>query len=141
MTSATIIRVACAIIEQDGLVLAAQRSAAMALPYAWEFPGGKLEPGESPEACLHRELREELGVGVEIARALSSRIHRYPACTVMLYPFVVRIVTGEIVLHEHAAIDWLPPERLHELDWLEADRPVIDEYLNDRASGGLSDHL
>ena len=63
------LRVACAIIERDGRVLAAQRSAAMTLPLKWEFPGGKIEAGESPEECLIRELMEELGVTVLVGTA------------------------------------------------------------------------
>ena len=58
------IHVACAIIERDGLVLAARRSASMSFPLKWEFPGGKIDPGESPQECLHRELLEEMGVSV-----------------------------------------------------------------------------
>ena len=137
MTPLPHIRVACAIIEKDGLVLAAQRSAAMKLPHKWEFPGGKLEPGELPEGCLCREIMEELGVSVGINRALSCHTHSYPTFAVTLHPFVVRIDAGEIVLHEHAAIIWLPPERLHELDWLAADRPVIEEYQASIENGGL----
>lgn len=137
MTAHPHIRVACAIIEQNGLVLAAQRSAAMKLPLKWEFPGGKLEPGELPEECLRRELMEELGVSAGIDRALSCHTHNYPTFTVTLYPFVVRIEGGDMVLHEHAAIIWLSPDRLHELDWLAADRPVIEEYLAGIENGGL----
>ena len=122
------IHVACAIIERDGMVLAAQRSAFMSLPLKWEFPGGKLEDGESPEACLQRELREEMGVGVVIGHALPPHTHSYSDFTVTLYPFCCRLGPGEITLHEHAAICWLPPERLHEPDWAEADLPVIREY-------------
>jgi 8-oxo-dGTP diphosphatase len=123
------IHVACAIIERDGLVLAAQRSAAMSLPLKWEFPGGKLDPGESPEECLHRELLEEMAVGISIGRALATHTHHYSAFTVTLYPFVCTIQSGAITLHEHAAISWLSPDLLPELDWAEADLPVIESYL------------
>jgi 8-oxo-dGTP diphosphatase len=122
------LHVACALIERDGLVLAAQRSAAMNLPLKWEFPGGKLEPGESPETCLQRELLEELGVAAIVSRPLPRHTHSYDSFTVTLYPFVCTIVSGEISLHEHAAITWLPPEELHNLDWAEADWPVIEAY-------------
>lgn len=123
------IHVTCAIIEQDGLVLAARRSAVMSMPLKWEFPGGKIDPGESPEECLRRELVEELGICVVVGRNLPASTHHYPAFAVTLYPFVCSIESGEIVLHEHAAITWLPPEKLHTLDWAEADLPVIDAYL------------
>ena len=123
------IHVTCAIIERDGLVLAARRSAVMSMPLKWEFPGGKINPGESLQDCLCRELLEEIGIHVILHAALPSHTHHYPEGTVTLYPFVCAIDSGEIVLHEHAAIAWLPPERLQELDWAEADLPVIASYL------------
>ena len=123
------IHVTCAIIKQDGLILAAQRSASMSLPLKWEFPGGKIDKGESPEECLQRELVEELGIQVRVGKRLPATTHRYPTFSVTLHPFVCSIDSGEIVLHEHAAITWLPPEKLHTLDWADADVPVIESYL------------
>jgi 8-oxo-dGTP diphosphatase len=121
--------VACAIIERDGLVLAAQRSEAMSLPLKWEFPGGKIGLGESSEKCLQRELVEEMGIRVCIGKNLPTSTHHYSTFSVTLYPFVCAIESGEITLHEHAAIAWLMPEQLHTLDWTEADLPVIEMYL------------
>ncbi len=129
------IQVSCAIIEREGRVLAARRSAAMSLPLKWEFPGGKIDPGESPEACLERELMEEMGIRVRVGKRLPSQDHRYPAFAVTLHPFVCAIESGEIVLHEHADMVWLPPEQLHTLDWAEADGPVIASYLVYTGSG------
>ncbi len=129
MSESQHIHVTCAIIERDGLVLAAQRSADMSLPLKWEFPGGKIDPGETPEDCLRRELVEEMGVQVCIGKGLPASTHHYPNFAVTLYPFVCSIASGEIILHEHAAIDWLAPEELHTLDWAEADVPVIEAYL------------
>jgi 8-oxo-dGTP diphosphatase len=123
------LRVACAIIERDGTVLAAQRSAAMSLPLKWEFPGGKIEAGESPEECLTRELQEELGVTVRIGAALSPATHGYADVTVTLYPFTCRLAGGAVTMHEHHALQWIAPERMAELDWAAADLPVIDEYI------------
>ncbi len=121
--------VACAIIEQSGLVLAAQRSASMSLPLKWEFPGGKIDSGETAEECLRRELIEEMGVEINVGRNLPVSTHHYQTFSVTLYPFVCAIEAGDIVLHEHAAIAWLPAELLHTLDWAEADLPVIASYL------------
>lgn len=123
------IHVACAIIVRDGLVLAAQRSAAMSLPLKWEFPGGKIDPGESVEECLRRELHEELHVRLQVGKRLPASSHRYPTFTVTLYPCVCAIVSGTITLHEHAAIAWLPPAELATLDWAEADYPVIEQIM------------
>jgi 8-oxo-dGTP diphosphatase len=123
------LHVACAIIEKQGLVLAAQRSAAMSLPLKWEFPGGKIRSGESPDICLHRELKEELGITVSVREALSPATHRYPTFTVTLHPFRCAIESGILTLHEHAAVLWLQPRELLTLDWAAADPPVIEAYL------------
>lgn len=124
------LHVACALIEQDGLVLAAQRGATMSLPLLWEFPGGKLEAGETPEQALIREVHEELGISVTITKALASTSHIYPDFTVTLYPFTCRWSGGAITLHEHNAMLWLKPEQMRELDWAAADLPIICEYLS-----------
>jgi 8-oxo-dGTP diphosphatase len=122
------VHVACAIIERDGLVLSARRSASMNLPLKWEFPGGKVEPGEGLEECLRRELVEEMGVQIAVGRPLTPATHEYPNFTVTLYPYVCSIVSGEITLFEHSAICWLPAADMHKLDWADADFPVISEY-------------
>ena len=123
------IHVTCAIIERDGFVLAAQRSAMMSLPLKWEFPGGKIHQGESPEECLRREIAEEMNIRIEIGCSLPPSTHNYSAFSITLYPFVCSIENGEIALAEHSAITWLVPEKLHTLDWAEADIPVVEAYL------------
>lgn len=123
------ISVACAIIELGGLVLAAQRSETMSMPLKWEFPGGKIHEGESPEECLVRELLEELDIRVVVRYALKPVTWDYGSFSVTLHPFVCEIAAGDITLHEHKAIKWLAPAKLTSLDWAEADFPVISEYL------------
>ncbi|MFZ4441034.1 MAG: (deoxy)nucleoside triphosphate pyrophosphohydrolase [Syntrophales bacterium] len=122
------IQVACAIIERNGLVLAAQRGASMRMPLKWEFPGGKIEPGEGAEACLHRELMEEMGLGVVVKWAMPPSMHHYPTFMVKLYPFVCVICSGEMTLNEHHAVVWLKPDDLPTLDWVEADLAVVEAY-------------
>jgi 8-oxo-dGTP diphosphatase len=130
------VRVACAIIERDGLVLAAQRSASMSLPLKWEFPGGKINSGESVVDALRRELMEELGIKVTVGECLPASAHSYPTFAVTLHPHICAIAAGEIVLHEHAAIVWLPAAELPTLDWAEADLPIIASYLRVCANRG-----
>jgi 8-oxo-dGTP diphosphatase len=100
----------------------------MSLPLKWEFPGGKIDEGESPEECLRRELREELGIETAVGRAHTPVSHSYPDFSVTLYPFSCKIRSGEITLLEHKAMVWQAVEELHTLDWAEADLPVIREY-------------
>ncbi|WP_277057487.1 (deoxy)nucleoside triphosphate pyrophosphohydrolase [Trichlorobacter lovleyi] len=119
------IHVACAIIKKDGLILATQRSATMSLPLKWEFPGGKLETGESAEQCLQRELQEELGIVVRVGAGLEPLTHCYPTFTVTLHPFLCDTLQGQMILHEHSAACWLAPHELATLDWAEADWPII----------------
>lgn len=137
-TERTHIRVACAIIERDGLVLAARRSRSMRMPLRWEFPGGKIEPPESPEACLHRELLEEMGLRIAVKRAMPPSTHAYPDFTVTLYPFVCGILCGEMTLNEHCSVAWLKPEELPALDWVEADRTMIEMYQRSVGLSGIS---
>ena len=129
--AATPIAVVCALIERDGQVLMAQRPAHKHLGGKWEFPGGKVEPGETPEAALHRELDEELGCQVEIVRPLTPHTHAYASVTVCLIPFVTRLLStsGELENREHAALRWVPAAELAALDLPAADRPIIAEYL------------
>ena len=122
----TYIQVACAIIEDDGKILATQRSESMSLPLKWEFPGGKIHTGERPDECLRRELMEELGIEVIVGRPLPLTTHEYPTFTVTLHPFICAIAEGEITLNEHAACCWLRPEQLSCLDWAEADLPLLE---------------
>jgi 8-oxo-dGTP diphosphatase len=122
------LHVACALIEHRGLLLSVQRSAAMSLPLKWEFPGGKIEPGEDAAACLRREVREELGVEVDVGEPLPSATHDYPGFSVVLYPLRCRVTSGELTLHEHAAARWLSPAELFSVDWAAADLPVLEAW-------------
>lgn len=130
------VHVACAVVERDGLVLSALRSASMNLPLKWEFPGGKIEPGEGREECLKREMVEEMGVEVEVGQALTPATHSYPTFDVTLYPYLCRIASGEITLYEHSEVRWLPPAKMLELEWADADLPIILEYRQMRGEAG-----
>lgn len=125
------IPVVAAIIEREGLILVAQRPQGKQLALKWEFPGGKLEAGESPEAALKREIREELGCDIEITAPLRRFVFRYETVSIDLIPLRARLTPSspEPKAHEHVALKWLPVGKLSELDLAAADIPVVDELL------------
>lgn len=125
------IEVCCAIIvNEEGKVLVTQRSATMSLPLKMEFPGGKIEPGERKEACLIREIKEELDLCIEIITPRPASPYQYPGFSILLHPFLCRIVSGTILLKEHVAYAWMEPSDLLNCDWAEADIPIVHQYLN-----------
>ena len=121
--------VTCAIIENNGKILCAQRSEHMKHPLKWEFPGGKVEGDEDIETCLKREIKEELGVEIEVLERLPSNFHLYSNLELELIPFRCSLQTFEIELLEHSQIIWLPVEKLKDIDWAEADVPIVDNYI------------
>ena len=123
------IRVVCGVIVHEGKVLTTQRAAAMKEPLKWEFPGGKLEDGESQEDCLHRELMEELGIKVRITSRMPVSEYQYQSYLLQLIPFSAEFVSGEIRLHEHAAYKWCSFEELKDLDWAPADVTIVQTLI------------
>jgi len=122
--------VACAIIlNSQNKVIVCQRSTSMHLPLKWEFPGGKVELNEKPEECLIREIKEELDIEISVIRQLSINDHHYLDKSIRLIPFICRYLSGEIKLKEHADFKYLDKENLLDLDWAEADIPILKEYL------------
>jgi 8-oxo-dGTP diphosphatase len=118
--------VVAGLIVRDGLVLITQRRADQALPLQWEFPGGKVEPGEAPEAALARELREEIGIEVEMGRIWDVLFHAYPEYDV--YMLVYRCAprgSQEPRCVEVRDLAWCRPEALGRYDILPADAPLI----------------
>lgn len=123
-----VIPVACALIFLNGKVLCAQRSEQMPLSGFWEFPGGKIEDGESPEACLIREIREELSIFIKVVSLLEPNEHSYTEGKVIrLIPFVCTWESGEINLLEHQALKWLGKVELKSLNWAPADIPIVND--------------
>jgi 8-oxo-dGTP diphosphatase len=125
------LEVACAIIEWNNKVLVAQRSDTMSLPLKWEFPGGKIEENESAENCLVREIAEELSIQIEILFGLNETVYAYSETKIIkLIPFICKLKGGEVMLTEHAQFLWLEKSELTNLDWADADIPVLNNYLN-----------
>ncbi|WP_435737832.1 (deoxy)nucleoside triphosphate pyrophosphohydrolase [Cellulosimicrobium sp. PMB13] len=132
--------VAAAIVDDlaaPRLLLAARRSRPTHLAGRWEFPGGKVDPGETPEEALHRELREELGVRVELGDEVAGPEHGTWVITdrhVMRLWFA-RVVDGDPQpLVEHDELAWLEPGEWHAVDWLDGDVPIVEELTRQVAS-------
>jgi 8-oxo-dGTP diphosphatase len=119
--------VACALIDADRRVLIAQRPEGKQLAGLWEFPGGKLEPGESPEAALIRELEEELGISTQTAclAPLSFASHAYESFHLLMPLYVCRKWQGVPEAREHAALRWVRPQALRDYSMPPADVPLI----------------
>jgi 8-oxo-dGTP diphosphatase len=120
-----LVQVAAGVIVRGGEVLACRRRGDGAHPWKWEFPGGKVERNETPEECLRRELREELGIEAEVGREIWRNRHSYPQRSVELFFFLVPSFHGEITNHAFAEARWVAAGALSELDFLEADRPLV----------------
>ena len=125
-----LIDVTCAIITINGKTLAVQRSEKMKLPLKWEFPGGKIEAGESEEECIKREIREELNIEIEILKRLSPSSFDYGDFSIRLIPFLADYVSGEIILKEHSQCLLLENDELRNLDWAEADIAIVNEFIS-----------
>jgi 8-oxo-dGTP diphosphatase len=118
--------VVAGILERNGRLLICQRRADQAHPGKWEFPGGKVEPGETPEAALVRELREELGIESEMPEEITRYEFAYPGKNAILLLFLkVHSWTGTIENRIFEAVTWEVPEKLKDYDFLEGDAPFI----------------
>lgn len=127
------IRVTCAIIRnEDNEILVVQRGEYTDHPLKWEFPGGKVNPGESEEECIIREIKEELSIDIVICRQLGNVDYNYGIKHIMLIPFVCDTLDDLPVLSEHLDFRWLSSSHLKEVDFSEADIIVADNYLSEQ---------
>ena len=124
----SIINVAAGIIVENNKVLAARRKPGLHLAGFWEFPGGKIEQGESPEQCLERELREKFGVGTQVTDYIGENIHSYDDKTIRLIAYQVEHLSGDFQLRDHDKIQWVAIPELDSLVWAEADIPLISQF-------------
>ena len=118
---------AAALIDVDGRVLICQRPQGKALAGLWEFPGGKVEAGETPEACLIRELHEELGIEVTEA-CLAPFVfasHAYETFHLLMPLYLIRRWSGSVTAREHAAMAWVKPVKLGDYPMPPADEPLV----------------
>ena len=132
-----IIRVVAAIIKavndkNEPIIFATERGYGE-FKGGWEFPGGKIEEGETPEEALAREIREELDTEISVGRLIDTIEYDYPKFHLSMDCFFCKIIEGDLVLKEHEAARWLTKDELREVDWLPADITIIDEIEQEMA--------
>ncbi len=130
----SVMKVTAAVIEKDGLVLIARRKSEGGHGGLWEFPGGKIEPGETPEEALKRELGEEFGVAADVGDFLGSFHHENSGTTIELLVYRTHLPDGEPRPIDHEEIRWVAPEDMDESLFTGPDRPVIRRLIADRAA-------
>ena len=129
-----IIRVVAAVIESDGKYLITQRRETAVLPLLWEFPGGRVEPGESDEAALARELDERLGAKVEVGTLISYRRHPYERYTVDLYLYECRLLSPELTCKATKQFLWVPSDGFDDYEFTPADEASMGQLLGEAAN-------
>ena len=120
------IEVVAAIIFDQEKVFATQRGYGE-FKDGWEFPGGKMEQGETPQQALEREIKEELETEIEVGELLETVEYDYPTFHLTMHCFICTIKSGDLVLKEHEAAKWLTKETLDSVDWLPADKGLIEK--------------
>lgn len=120
------IEVVAAIIKQDGKILATQRGYGD-MKGGWEFPGGKIESGETPEEALVREIHEELDAGIRIDSFITTVEYDYDTFHLTMHCYLCTVIEGELQLLEHSAAQWVDGSTIDSLDWHPADTGVVEE--------------
>lgn len=120
-----------AVIVQKGKVFCAQRNNDTSLPKMWEFPGGKIEPNETPKEALKREISEEFHCEIKVGKQVKHTVYEYDFGTVHLTTYYCRIIAGEPILTEHIDAKWLKPSELEQLNWAPADIPTLQVIVSE----------
>ncbi len=123
------LEVVAAIIERDGLILCAQRKAGGELSKKWEFPGGKVEAGETHHQALVREIDEELGINIKAGPLFMAVDYQYADFSITMHCYLATILEGQPAVREHLAIQWLRSDELRKLDWAPADMPIVEKLM------------
>ena len=119
-----------AIISQDGRYLIAKRKAGGVVGGKWEFPGGKVEGGETPAAGLARELNEELDIIANIGEIFDEHVHRYSTGAIKCLAYRIDCFTGKFDLREHDELRWVLPQELDKIDFVGNDKPIIKKLVS-----------
>lgn len=123
--------VTAALIEEEQRILIAQRGRSKRFGRQWEFPGGKVMQGETPEACLRREIQEELNLKVRVEELFCTVHHQYPDFFIELMAFWCTIIGGSLELEEHEQVQWVTVPEMKKYDFVEADLNIITALSND----------
>ena len=131
MVRNNILKVTAGVLGRDGKFLIAKRKKDDVLGGLWEFPGGKIEEGETAEECLARELKEELDITVEVGELITSNKHKYPHGYFELIAYRVKYISGEIVLNDHDDFKWVTIDEMDNFEFPPADIPIIKQIKID----------
>ncbi|MCM3719462.1 (deoxy)nucleoside triphosphate pyrophosphohydrolase [Fictibacillus phosphorivorans] len=127
-----LVKVVAAVIEnENNEILCALRSPKMLIPNMWEFPGGKVEPGEDLFSALKREINEELGCSIETIDLFNEHTHEYETFNINLIAIKSKITKGIPKANEHSKLIWLKRENLSALKWAPADIPAVEQLMNE----------
>lgn len=118
------IQVTAALVEKDGKYLIARKKGGH-LAGMWEFPGGKIEPGETPEECLRREIHEEFGMLIHVNEHLATSHYTYPHISIELMGYLASYQGGELFLKDHDQIKWVTPIEMDQYTFAPADLPLV----------------
>ena len=130
------LRVVAAVIRDEEKIFATARGYGEYKGW-WEFPGGKIEEGESPKQALVREIREELTAGIEVEDLIATIEYDYPDFHLSMDCFYAKVISGQLILREAEDAGWFGREELSSLKWLPADRELIDIIMHGRAAAGV----
>ena len=123
------VEVVAAVVQKDNKIFCAQRNLAKSMGGKWEFPGGKIEVGETKEEALVREIKEELDSDIVVDKYLMTVEHDYPTFHITMHAYLCTLVKGELILKEHNDGVWLTKEELLSLDWADADNPIVNKLI------------
>lgn len=121
-----------AIILKDNFVFIAQKGPEVRFAHLWEFPGGKIDPGETPEECVKRELFEEFTMEIEVFQPFAETVHIFPEGQLRVFAFFCRWTGGNICLTEHEDYAWVPIQQLGEYQFVPADIPLANKLMSEK---------